>query len=83
MLSEALCWILLNIAKLPSMLHLLHDFLLVDSPFQTPYSLQKLKDLFKRVGVPISEEKTAGLSKKLDFLSISLDSKKNAGFIAG
>ena len=30
--SEALCWILLNNVRVPSVLHLLDDFLLVDSP---------------------------------------------------
>ncbi|XP_032407512.1 uncharacterized protein LOC116711963 [Xiphophorus hellerii] len=76
MLSEALCWILLNIIKLPSVLHLLDDFLFIDPPLQSSHSLQKLKDLFDCVGVPISEEKTTGPSKKLEFLGISLDTEK-------
>lgn len=35
-LSEALCWILLNNDKLPFVLHLLDDFLLVDFPSAKP-----------------------------------------------
>lgn len=35
-LSEALCWILLNNCKLPFVLHLLDDFLLVDYPNSKP-----------------------------------------------
>ncbi len=35
-LSEALCWILLNNRKLPFVLHLLEDFLLVDYPHVKP-----------------------------------------------
>lgn len=74
--SEALCWILLNVVKLPSVLHLLDDFLLIDPPHPFPRSLSKLKDLFLRVGVPLSEEKTVGPRKKLEFLGITLDSEK-------
>ncbi|XP_014832845.1 PREDICTED: uncharacterized protein LOC106910690 [Poecilia mexicana] len=73
-LSEALCWILLNVSRLPSVLHLLDDFLLIDSPSSPPTSLQTLKDLFLRVGVPLSREKTLGPSTKLEFLGINLDS---------
>ncbi|XP_014832849.1 PREDICTED: uncharacterized protein LOC106910693 [Poecilia mexicana] len=73
-LSGALCWILLNISRLPSVLHLLDDFLLIDSPSSPPTSLQTLKDLFLRVGVPLSREKTLGPSTKLEFLGINLDS---------
>ncbi|XP_054879603.1 LOW QUALITY PROTEIN: uncharacterized protein LOC129354134 [Poeciliopsis prolifica] len=76
MLSEALCWILLNVTKLPSVLHLLDDFLLIDPPSHPSHSLQKLKDLFTQVGVPLSEDKTAGPSTVMEFLGISLDSEK-------
>ncbi|XP_007540736.2 uncharacterized protein LOC103129532 [Poecilia formosa] len=73
-LSGALCWILLNVSRLPSVLHLLDDFLLIDPPSSPPTSLQTLKDLFLRVGVPLSREKTLGPSTKLEFLGINLDS---------
>lgn len=81
MLSEALCWILLNIVKKlrrilnfldssQGVLHLLDYFLLIDPPLQTSHSLLKLIDLFNRVGVPLSEKKTVGLFKKLESLDI-------------
>lgn len=75
MLSEALCWILLNVTRLPFVLHLLDDFLLIDPPSQPPLSLHKLKDLFNRIGVPLSREKTTDPSTKLEFLCITLDSE--------
>ncbi|XP_014880532.1 uncharacterized protein LOC106941895 [Poecilia latipinna] len=75
-LSEALCWILLNVIKLPSVLHLLDDFLLVDPPSSSSHSLSNLKNLFSRIGVPLSEEKTVGPSTELQFLGITLDSVK-------
>ncbi|XP_035997645.1 uncharacterized protein LOC118564320 [Fundulus heteroclitus] len=74
-ISEALCWILLNVTKLPCVLHLLDDFLLIDPPSTRPIeSLPKLKTLFTRLGVPLSEEKTIGPATKIEFLGIILDS---------
>lgn len=75
MVSEALCWILLNNSGLPSVLHLLDDFLLIDSPRDNSgASLSKLKHLFHRLGVPLSEEKTSGPATSLEFLSIKHES---------
>ena len=74
-LSEALCWILLNVDKLPFVLHLLDDFLLVDFPAASPSPcLDKLTRTFERLGVPLSKEKTVGPSRRLEFLGITLDS---------
>lgn len=74
-LSEALCWILLNNCKLPFVLHLLDDFLLVDYPHAKPdHAIITLKDTFKNLGVPLSEEKTSGPLQAIEFLGIKLDS---------
>ncbi|XP_060936184.1 uncharacterized protein LOC133012222 [Limanda limanda] len=74
-LSEALCWILLNRVRVPSVLHLLDDFLLVDSPQDSSgASLKKLKCCFQSLGVPLSEEKTIGPDTRLEFLGITLNS---------
>ncbi|XP_075336600.1 uncharacterized protein LOC142397143 [Odontesthes bonariensis] len=74
-LSEALCWVLLNVIRIPAVLHLLDDFLLVDAPSPSPgTSLARLRQLFLRVGVPLSEEKTVGPATRLEFLGITLDS---------
>lgn len=74
MVSEALCWILLNYVKLPSVLHLLDDFLLINSPNDRSGTLLgKLKLLFRQLGVPLSEENTLGPTTSLEFLGILLD----------
>ncbi|XP_071059415.1 uncharacterized protein [Pseudochaenichthys georgianus] len=73
--SEALCWILLNIVRIPSVLHLLDDFLLIDPPQDSSgTSLGKLKHCFQELGVPLSKEKTLGPNTSLEFLGITLDS---------
>ncbi|XP_068584257.1 uncharacterized protein [Cebidichthys violaceus] len=72
--SEALCWILLNRVRVPSLLHLLDDFLLIDPPQDNAgASLSKLKLMFKHLGVPLSDEKTTGPTTCLEFLGITLD----------
>ncbi|XP_044210305.1 uncharacterized protein LOC122984073 [Thunnus albacares] len=74
-LSEALCWILLNNHKPPYVIHLLDDFLTVTPPASPPsHSLSTLKSAFLQLGVPLSQEKTAGSSTSLHFLCITLDS---------
>lgn len=74
-LSEALCWILLNNCKLPHVLHLLDDFLLVDHKNAKPgRCISALKHTFTELGVPLSEEKTLGPLKVIEFLGITLDS---------
>jgi hypothetical protein len=72
-LSEALCWILLNVCKLPFVLHLLDDFLLIDFPSNHSSILDILKQVFSDVGVPLSAEKTMGPTTSLEFLGITLD----------
>ncbi|XP_033931187.1 uncharacterized protein [Pseudochaenichthys georgianus] len=72
--SEALCWILLNNVRIPSVLHLLDDFLLIDPPRDNSgASLAKLKCCFQELGVPLSGEKTIGPDTSLEFLGITLD----------
>lgn len=75
-LSEALCWILLNVCKLPFVLHLLDDFLLIDFPSNQTSVLDSLKKVFSDVCIPLSLEKTVGPSTSLEFLGIILDSIK-------
>lgn len=58
LVSEGLGWILLNNIKLPSVLHLLDDFLLTDPPHdESDYSLSELKSAFTHLDVPLSGEK--------------------------
>ncbi|KAI2646043.1 enzymatic polyprotein [Labeo rohita] len=74
-LSEALCWILINNHKLPYVLHLLDDFLIITPP-STPSSLglSTLVQVFNELGVPLSKEKTLGPCTSIEFLGITLDS---------
>ncbi len=74
-LSEALCWILYNTYNLPFVLHLLDDFLVVDFPSSPPARcFSTVTNLFHDLGVPLSVEKTIGLSTRWEFLGITLDS---------
>ncbi|KAL6470791.1 hypothetical protein MHYP_G00219100 [Metynnis hypsauchen] len=74
-LAEALCWILLDVCRLASVLHLLNDFLVVVSPSSPPaYGLCTLSSAFLHLSVPLSPEKTLGPSTSLEFLGIQLDS---------
>lgn len=74
LVSEALCWVLLNRVKVPSLLHLLDDFLLIDAPRDASgSSLLKLKSCFHHLGIPLSEEKTIGPYTSLEFLGLTLD----------
>ena len=75
LVSEALCWILLNRVRLPAVVHLLDDYFLVEPPSEgSGSSLAKLRSLFDYLGVPISAEKTIGPANRLEFLGIMLDS---------
>ncbi|XP_078032220.1 uncharacterized protein LOC144467455 [Epinephelus lanceolatus] len=72
-LSEALCWILTNNHRLPYILHLLYDFLVVTPPSSPPcHGLNTLTNAFS--GIPLSEEKTSGPGTSIEFLGITLDS---------
>ncbi|KAL0148448.1 hypothetical protein M9458_056258 [Cirrhinus mrigala] len=74
-LSEALCWILINNHKLPYVLHLLDDFLIITPPSTPPsLGLSTLVQVFNELGVPLSKEKTLGPCTSIEFLGITLDS---------
>ncbi|XP_041117254.1 uncharacterized protein LOC121321928, partial [Polyodon spathula] len=76
-LSEALCWILLNVYHVPFLLHLLDDFLVISPPSDAPAeAISNLKSLFSEVGVLLSEEKSIGPLHSLEFLGIILDTEK-------
>ncbi|XP_033480312.2 uncharacterized protein LOC117255466 [Epinephelus lanceolatus] len=74
-LSEALCWILSNNYRLPYVLHLLDDFLVVTPPSSPPrHGLTTLTSAFSDLCVPLSKEKTSGPGTSIEFLGITLDS---------
>ncbi|XP_044143987.1 uncharacterized protein LOC122933207 [Bufo gargarizans] len=72
--AEALCWLLLNIARCPLVLHYLDDFLLVEENTSPPSSLRATIKLFNELGVPLSTKKTEGPDTIITFLGIQLDS---------
>ena len=70
-LAEALCWIRVRV---PSVLHLLDDFLVIDPPHDSSgTSLRRLKQCFQALGIPLTDEKTMGPDTRLEFLGITLD----------
>ncbi|XP_051994017.1 uncharacterized protein LOC127651992 [Xyrauchen texanus] len=72
-LSEGLCWILINNYKLPYVLHLLDDFLIITPPSAPPHSgFSTLIKVFYELGVPLSKEKTSGPHTSIEFLGITL-----------
>lgn len=74
-LSEALCWILINNHRLPYVLHLLDNFLIVTPASAPPHSgLSTLVKVFSELGIPLSKEKTLGPCSSIEFLGITLDS---------
>ncbi|XP_067260176.1 uncharacterized protein [Chanodichthys erythropterus] len=77
MLSEALCWILQNNYAVPYLVHLLDDFLTISPNFFPPAAhLSTVQEVFSKLGVPLSPEKTSGPTTSLEFLGINLDSVK-------
>jgi len=74
-LSQAICWIATNNYGVTSILHLLDDFLTIDSPqFDADRTMALLTMIFKRLNIPLSEHKTVGPVNKLEYLGIILDS---------
>ncbi|XP_063049791.1 uncharacterized protein LOC134444394 [Engraulis encrasicolus] len=78
-LSESLCWILQNNYDIKLLVHLLDDFLVVTPTSQPPASgITTLSEVFKKLGIPLSPEKTEGPSTRLEFLGIILDTEEFA-----
>ncbi|MGH0120827.1 UNVERIFIED_CONTAM: hypothetical protein FKN15_069653 [Acipenser sinensis] len=76
-LSEALCWLLLNSRRVPFILHLLNDFLLISPPSDpSAQAISKLKSLFSSISVPLSEDNIIGPVNSIEFLGITLDTMK-------
>lgn len=74
-LSEAICWILANNYNIQNVLHLLDDFLTIDSPdLLADRTMAILTLVFNKLGIPLSTHKTAGPSTVLEYLGIILDS---------
>lgn len=76
-LSTAICWIAQNNYGIENILHLLDDFLTVDSPVSDcvgERTMALLTTIFHRLHIPLSDKKTVGPVTVLEYLGIILDS---------
>jgi hypothetical protein len=72
--SQAICWIASNNYGIEYILHMLDDFLTIDSPkVNAQATMQALLQLFEHLNVPLSEHKTIGPSTMVEYLGIILD----------
>ena len=73
--AEALCWVLIHNHSIPYLMHYLDDYLtLASSHSDCARSLHTIRVVFKRLGVPLAEDKVDGPSTTIPFLGITLDS---------
>lgn len=70
-----MCWIAEKKYKIPNVLHLLDDFLVVVPPFDDAHEvMERFLGIFRTLGIPLSEKKTEGPCIELEYLGIILDS---------
>ena len=73
-LSEGLVWIAQHKLGIQYILHLLDDFLTIDSADAEPMrNMALLTLLFNSLGIPLSQHKTVGPVHELEYLGIILD----------
>ena len=76
-LSRAICWIAHRKYKVDHILHLLDDFLTIDSPTAIPErNMAVLVHLFASLSIPTAPKKTIGPTNVIEYLGITLDSIK-------
>lgn len=75
-LSEALCWMLINNYNTPFLVHLLDDFLSINSPSPPASGLTIMTSVFQFLGVSLTPKKCAGPATELELLRlIQINSK--------
>ena len=73
-LSQAVCWIAQTNYGIRIILHLLDDFLTIQSPETCGFrTMAILTVIFNRLKIPISKKKTVGPTTTLEYLGIILD----------
>ncbi len=76
-LSQVICWILQNNYGVSHCLHLLDDFLTINSPSDdADHTMYILRLIFEKLGIPLSPTKTMGPVTIIEYLGIILDSVK-------
>lgn len=74
-LSEAICWIAKHNVGIDNLLHLLDDFLVVDSPLADGQeTMQRFLAIFHTLNIPLALHKTEGPCTELEYLGVCLDS---------
>lgn len=74
-LSQAVCWIAQHNYKIPTIFHLLDDFLTIDRPDACgERTMALLCTIFKWLNIPLAAHKTVGPATELEYLGILLDS---------
>lgn len=77
-LSTAMEWVARNKLQIPDIIHILDDFLIIDTSLDTCGSkLDKFLRFCHELGVPMAEEKTVGPAHVLTFAGIELDCLKH------
>ena len=76
-LSTSIEWIAVNKLGIQAMVHVLDDFLLIEqSKSLAVDKFAQFIDLFQQIDVPLSAEKTVFPTPIIDFLGITLDTRK-------
>lgn len=76
-LSTAMEWVAQTKLKIPNIIHILDDFLIVEkSRAACSASLQRFLDFCNTIGVPMAPEKTVGPFEVLTFAGIELDCER-------
>ena len=74
LLADAVCWIAKNKFDISCILHLLDDFLTIDSPdFDAERTMAIMTMIFHKLGIPLAQHKTLGPVFVLEYLGIILD----------
>ena len=75
--SKAICWIAENNYKIEFILHLLDDFLTIDTPdVDANRTMALITMIFNKLNVPLAKHKTIGPATVIEYLGIILDSDK-------
>ncbi|CAG2228931.1 unnamed protein product [Mytilus edulis] len=75
--SQAICHIATQNYKILNILHLLDDFLTIDSPSADgERTMAIMMMIFKKLNIPVASHKTIGPVKCLEYLGIILDTEK-------
>ena len=74
--STFLQWFVQEVHGLTNLDHYLDDFFFAEMSHSVcSYSMFKFKNICKRLGVPIADEKTVGPLKSMEYLGLTIDTE--------